>query len=321
MVVSSSPSVLRKSFLLLVALGCFAASIPGLVEARATMSDTPVTLSFIGIEGGTNPQKQTFTIFNTGNRKLRWSITDSANWLTVLPTSGTTTTEGDKIVVSVNIVGLVANTYTATITISSPQVSSTSRQIVVTLIVSPPVPRIAAYPTSLTFVGSAGGANPAAQSINISNTGMSTLRWNVTDDASWLNVNPVSGTTTTETDSIMVSVNAASLTANTYTATVTLIDPSSNNVQQVPVTLILTAPDSSSAVLNWDRNPEANVAGYKLYVGTGSRSYGSSLDLGNVTTFKVIGLSKGKTYFFAITAYDTAGNESTFSNEGSKTIN
>jgi fibronectin type III domain protein len=64
----------------------------------------------------------------------------------------------------------------------------------------------------------------------------------------------------------------------------------------------VTAPESSGAVLNWDPNTESNMAGYKVYVGTASGVYGPAVNVGNVTTFKVINLSKGKTYYFAITA-------------------
>ena len=95
----------------------------------------------------------------------------------------------------------------------------------------------------------------------------------------------------------------------------------SNSPQQIPVTLIVTAPESSGAVSNWDPNTESNMAGYKVYVGTASGVYGPAVNVGNVTTFKVINLSKGKTYYFAITAYDTSGNESAYSNEATKTIN
>ena len=86
------------------------------------------------------------------------------------------------------------------------------------------------------------------------------------------------------------------------------------------MTLEMTAPASSQAILSWDANTEANLAGYKLYVGTASGTYGAAVDVGNITTFKMIDLVKGKTYYFVVTAYDTAGNESDYSVEVSKTI-
>lgn len=76
---------------------------------------------------------------------------------------------------------------------------------------------------------------------------------------------------------------------------------------------------AADAVLSWNQNTETDLAGYKVYYGTASRSYGSPTDVGNKTTFTVTGLN-GQTYYFAVTAYDTAGNESGYSNEVSKTL-
>lgn len=57
------------------------------------------------------------------------------------------------------------------------------------------------------------------------------------------------------------------------------------------------------------------VAGYRVYYGTASGSYSSNLDVGNVTTATVPNFSSGPTYYFAVKAYDSASNESDFSNE------
>jgi len=73
------------------------------------------------------------------------------------------------------------------------------------------------------------------------------------------------------------------------------------------------------SALAWDPNAESNLAGYKVYVGTASSVYGTPVDVGLVTTFEVINLTKGQTYYFAVTAYNSAG-ESGDSNEVSKTI-
>ena len=67
--------------------------------------------------------------------------------------------------------------------------------------------------------------------------------------------------------------------------------------------------------LAWDANTESNLAGYKLHYGTASRSYGVPIIVGNVTTYTLTGLTGGQTYYLALTAYDTANNESNQSNE------
>jgi hypothetical protein len=71
---------------------------------------------------------------------------------------------------------------------------------------------------------------------------------------------------------------------------------------------------AEDVTLAWDANSETNLAGYKLYVGTSSGSYGAPVNVGNVTTHTVTGLASG-TYYFALTAYNSEGLESGFSNE------
>ncbi len=61
----------------------------------------------------------TFNITNSGDTVLNWNITDTQNWITVNPISGTTTTESDQITVTVNRSGLTANTYNGNISITS----------------------------------------------------------------------------------------------------------------------------------------------------------------------------------------------------------
>jgi hypothetical protein len=70
---------------------------------------------------------------------------------------------------------------------------------------------------------------------------------------------------------------------------------------------------TAEITLAWDANPESDVAGYKVYYGTASRKYTHSVDVGNVTQ-TTLPVSKKK-YCIALTAYDTNGNESGFSNE------
>ncbi|MBI5507290.1 MAG: fibronectin type III domain-containing protein [Deltaproteobacteria bacterium] len=68
---------------------------------------------------------------------------------------------------------------------------------------------------------------------------------------------------------------------------------------------------------NTDGTPCTDLAGYKLYFGDQSRTYTTTIDVGNRTTFTIFDLPAG-VHFFAVTAYNTAGAESDFSNEASK---
>jgi hypothetical protein len=57
------------------------------------------------------------------------------------------------------------------------------------------------------------------------------------------------------------------------------------------------------------------VAGYHLYTGIASRNYTNMVELGNATSVTVSNLSQGTTYYFAVTAYDMVGLESSYSGE------
>jgi hypothetical protein len=76
---------------------------------------------------------------------------------------------------------------------------------------------------------------------------------------------------------------------------------------------------ASNVTLAWDPVSASTLAGYKMFVGTTSRTYGTPTNVGNVLTYTVSGLSAG-TYYFAVTAYDTSGNESGYSNEATAVI-
>jgi Big-like domain-containing protein/fibronectin type III domain protein len=76
---------------------------------------------------------------------------------------------------------------------------------------------------------------------------------------------------------------------------------------------------AQSVNLAWDPKTDSGLAGYKIYQGTSSRNYSTSINVGNVTSYTVAGLNSG-TYYFAVTAYYTSGTETGFSNEVSTTV-
>ena len=67
--------------------------------------------------------------------------------------------------------------------------------------------------------------------------------------------------------------------------------------------------------LAWERNPEPEVAGYKIYWGEVSRQYTQVLDVEDTPSALLTNLEAGKTYHFAVTAYNGALHESPFSQE------
>ncbi|WP_193210607.1 immunoglobulin domain-containing protein [Luteolibacter marinus] len=73
-------------------------------------------------------------------------------------------------------------------------------------------------------------------------------------------------------------------------------------------------------MLEWNVNPEPDVTGYKFYYGESSGAYTVVQDAGNSPLMVLTNLESERTYFFAVTAYNAAGQESQFSEEVSLTL-
>lgn len=93
---------------------------------------------------GQNASPQTFQVWNSGGGTLTYSITDNVPWLSVTPTSGTSTGEHDTITVNYATSGLAAGTYQASITITGSGASNSPQNIPVTLNIRPAL--VAYYP-------------------------------------------------------------------------------------------------------------------------------------------------------------------------------
>jgi hypothetical protein len=90
------------------------------------------------------------------------------------------------------------------------------------------------------------------------------------------------------------------------------------------IMVISTSVSAKTVNLAWDPSPDTNVAGYKVYYdagssslplnGTGANEGTSPVDIGSALTASINGLSDTQIHRFTITAYDTYGNESSYSN-------
>ena len=114
--------------------------------------------------------------------------------------------------------------------------------------------------------------------------------------------------------------------ATTYSYTVAARDAAGNisaNSTSVSVTTPPPAP-SNSASLTWDAVTAPTLSGYRVYFGTAPGTYlqslGQGISVGNVTAYTIAGLASGSQYYFAVTAFDTLGVESPYSNEVLKSI-
>lgn len=77
----------------------------------------------------------------------------------------------------------------------------------------------------------------------------------------------------------------------------------------------LTVLSGQELSLVWEASAEQDLAGYKVYVGRKSRKYDYAVMAGLATEWSLEGLEPSGRYYFAVTAFNTAGNESLFSGE------
>lgn len=178
-------------------------------------------------------------------------------------------------------------------------------------------------PTALTFTADQGATTPPPNqilSVDIDSTSETTLT--NSDDASWLMVSP-GKTSVTSTAQLTVAVNTSGLAAGTYNAIIS-VKVKRGAPTKIPVMLTVSPssqppPSVTTATLSWNPVTDPTLGGYKVYVGTASGTYSRSMSVGNTTSYTVDSLTTGTTYFFSVTAYNSAG-ESAPSNEVSKSI-
>jgi hypothetical protein len=112
--------------------------------------------------------------------------------------------------------------------------------------------------------------------------------------------------------------NASTGASYLYPMNGTTIKPTEGPINTVTSLTWRSTPAPAIATFAWDAVTAANLSGYRLYYGTAPGTYfqlpGQGLSVGNVTTFAMAGLSRGTRYYFAVTAHDNAGIESSYSN-------
>jgi hypothetical protein len=83
--------------------------------------------------------------------------------------------------------------------------------------------------------------------------------------------------------------------------------------------LLLATRTAASVTLSWNPNAEPDIAGYRIHYGTVAAPYSVIQETGT-TSATIDNLETGVTYTFAVTAYNSAGDESGYSLPLSYTI-
>ena len=207
-----------------------------LAPASPTIGLDPTEFTFNAVENGANPDDQILNITNTGAGTLNWSVSDDADWLALSPASGT----GDGTsTLHVDITGLTANIYNATVTVSDPNATNDPQTAAVTLNISEPPPEIAVDPVAFYFEAIESGSNPASQTLDITNAGGGSLEWEAAFDATWLSLDPGLGTAPS---TVTLTVDNTGLTEGIYYDTILIsCAEATNSPVEVPVTFEITS--------------------------------------------------------------------------------
>ncbi|MEO5821029.1 MAG: DUF5719 family protein [Vicinamibacteraceae bacterium] len=76
------------------------------------------------------------------------------------------------------------------------------------------------------------------------------------------------------------------------------------------LTVLACSGTLSAQTLMWNANTESNLAGYIVQYGPQSGSPSTTVDVGNVTSRTMTGLTPGTTYYFRVVAYNSTGQQS-----------
>jgi hypothetical protein len=124
--------------------------------------------------------------------------------------------------------------------------------------------------------------------------------------------------TWSSSNTLTATVNSSGLATAVAAGTATITAASGNISGNTTLTVTLAGTISLAwdpPTTNADGSPLTDLSGYQIYYGTASGTYDSPIDVGNVTTYTLTGLTKGQTYYIVVIAYDTFNDDSDSSNE------
>ncbi len=204
---------------------------------------------------GQNASNQSFTVRNSGQETLTYTIFESASWLACSPTSGSSTGETDTITVTYSTSGLTAGVYATGINVSAAAASNSPQILQVELTVSAPLPEISVDPA--TFAPTATlGQNPPVTSFEVWNSGAGILNYTITPSQSWLKISPTSGSSSGEHDVISLIYETKSLSEGIHNAIIRVESSSASNTPLLmPVVLNVAAPPPEISLNTGTLNP------------------------------------------------------------------
>ncbi len=275
----------------------------GGISATTTLTVNPASLATITItpaassiaKGSTQQFKATGAYSDSSTQDLTASVTWSSSNTAVATISnaagsnGLASTTGAGTATIKAVSGSVSGSTTLTVTPAS----------LVSMAVSPASGSVAkGSTTQLTATGTYSDGSTQ----------------NLTATATWSSSNTAVATVSNAAGSNGLATGVAAGTTTIKAISGSISASAGLTVTDRSVTLSWDAPTT-----NTNGSSLTNLSGYKLYYGTASGSYSQTVTVNTGTTTTLTNLSPG-TYYFTVTAVNSNGTESVFSNEVSKTI-
>jgi hypothetical protein len=270
---------------------------------RLEISGSPATSDVAGTAYNFTP-----TTSAPRNTALTYSISSKPAWASFNATTG-------------QLAGTPATTNAGTyanivITVSDgPSTASLAPfSIAVTSPVASKPPTISGTPSSAVNVGAAYAFTPTS-----TDPSGKALTFSVKNAPSWTAFN----TTTGE-----ISGTPSAASAGTYSNIVISVTDGTTTAALAAFAIAVNQVSNGTATVNWtpptdNSNGTAltNLAGYQIHYGTTSASLAQTVQVANagLSSYTVSNLTSG-TWYFAVTAYTSAGMQSSMSNVASKTI-
>ncbi|MCD4819666.1 MAG: PKD domain-containing protein [Candidatus Cloacimonetes bacterium] len=246
-----------------------------------------------------------------------------------------------------------AGIFTVSLTVTDNSDSTFTETKTNYITVTEPQPILSVTPDSLDFE-----ITLTELELYIQNTGTGDLSWSITEDISWLSAVPESNSRNvispnrtsqkqkqilsnginrellrSTIDTVLITINRAGLGAGIYSDSLLITSNGGNDTIFVSMEILdifapadpsgLTAYDGPSEIeLIWSLNSEPDLRKYKIFRDTNSPAVtliDSIMGTPPDTTYTDSDVVVGQTYFYRITAEDSLGNESGFSNEDSAT--
>ncbi len=215
-------------------------------------------LTFRGVLGASAPSPQSFTVVNGGQGPLNFGVFPSTlsggpNWLSVAPATGSAAAgvAGVPLTVSVNPTGLPAGDYYGQVEVRAATAANSPQSVTIVLNVLAAGANggLGASPSGVLFTAVPGGANPAAQTITLSNFSPRNVSFGASasfgDGRAWLTLQTTNGNIVAgQTTPLRVAPSIAGFGAGVYNANITVAF-SDGTTSQIQLLLVVAAGGTS----------------------------------------------------------------------------